>query len=89
MNTIITKIKEFISTLASKIGSNKMHMLCSLIVTFAFGLINIPLGVILGYIAGIAKELYDKYIDKEEISKDDLKYDAIGIVLALIILIII
>lgn len=94
MNTFITKIKDLVNKLTSKVGANKMHVICSFIITLVFGLIfGIIPGIFIGCLAGIAKEVYDELKFKKDstgvgFDKSDLIYDAIGIVSATIILVI-
>lgn len=94
MNKIVLKIKDLVNKLTSKIGDKKMHMLCSFIITFIFGLFGIVTGIFIGCLAGLAKEIYDHirytlYQQGVGFDKDDLVYDVIGIALAAILLLII
>lgn len=92
MNTFITKIKDLVNKLTSKVGANKMHVICSFIITLVFGLIfGIIPGIFIGCLTGIAKEIYDEFRFRKELEgigfdKSDLMYDAIGVVSATIIL---
>lgn len=92
MNTFITKIKDLVNKLTSKVGANKMHVICSFIITLVFGLIfGIIPGIFIGCLAGIAKEIYDEFRFRKEsegigFDKSDLMYDAMGVVSATMIL---
>lgn len=92
MNTFITKIKDLVNKLTGKVGANKMHVICSFIITLVFGLIfGIIPGIFIGCLIGIAKEIYDEFRFRKELEgigfdKSDLMYDAIGVVSATIIL---
>lgn len=93
MNKIVLKLKELLNKLTDKLGYKKMHILCSFVITFVFGLLGIVFGIFVGCLAGLAKEAYDhiKYVLYQEgngFSKEDLSYDVIGIVIAVIILLI-
>lgn len=94
MNKIISKIKEYITILSNKIGDKAMHAICSFIITFIIGLFNILAGVLLGCIIGLSKEIYDqfkyeKYGKGVGFDREDLVYDMLGIIIALVILILI
>lgn len=91
MNKIITKIKDFISMITSKIGDKNMHIICSFLITFIFGLFNILAGVIISFMAGFAKEIYDQfryenYGEGTGFDKADIAYDIVGILVAVAIL---
>lgn len=94
MNKIIIRIKDFINKVTVKIGANKMHVICSLIITLIVGFIFSPLfGIFVGGVVGLTKELYDELIYRKYskgigFDKSDLIYDSIGIVIATIILLI-
>lgn len=93
MNKIILKLRELLNKLTDKLGHEKMHILCSFMITFIFGLLGIVFGVFVGCLTGLAKETYDhiKYVLYQEgigFSKEDLLYDVIGIVIAVVILLI-
>lgn len=94
MNTFITKIKDLVNKLTSKVGANKMHVICSFIITLVFGLVfGIMPGIFIGCLAGIAKEIYDKFRFRKEsegigFDKSDLVYDALGIISATVIILV-
>lgn len=89
MNKILIKIKDLLNKLESKIGDKKMHILCSFVITFLFGLLGIITGIFMGCLAGLAKEVYDYIKQGSGFSKEDLMYDIVGIVIAVILLLII
>ena len=94
MNKIVLKLKELLNKLTAKLGDKKMHMLCSFIITFIFGLLGIVFGIFMGCLIGLAKEVYDhiRYIMYQEgvgFDKEDLVYDVIGIAIATVLLLII
>ena len=94
MNKIVLKIKELLNKLTAKLGDKKMHVLCSFIITFIFGLFEIVFGIFIGCLVGLANQTYDyiKYIIYQEgngFDKEDLIYDVIGIAIATILLLII
>lgn len=91
---LIDKIEGFINKLTAKFGDKKMHAICSFLITFIFGLFNLLSGILIGCIAGLAKEVYDqfKYVKHGEgvgFDKSDLVYDVIGIAIAVVLLLII
>lgn len=92
MKEIVIKIKDFVNSITVKIGDKNMHSICSFIITFAFGLIDILLGLVIGLLAGFGKEFYDQYrYDKKNegvgFDKEDIIYDLAGIAIAICILI--
>lgn len=94
MNKFISKIMGYINQLTAKVGDKNMHLICSFIITFIFGLFSVMLGIFMGCVAGLGKEIYDhiRYIKYQEgvgFDNKDLVYDLVGIVLAVILLIII
>lgn len=89
MNSLINKLKDIVI----KIGDKNAHFICSFIITFFTGLIDIMLGIFIGCVVGLIKELYDlfRYKSKGEgvgFDMEDLAYDFLGILVAVIILII-
>lgn len=92
MKEIIIKVKNVITNITSKVGDKNMHLSCSFLITFIIGIFNILAGVLVGCIAGLAKEIYDlfrykKYGEGIGFSSADLIYDALGIFIAALILI--
>ena len=92
MKEIITKVKNIITNITSKVGDKNMHLICSFLITFIIGLFNALAGILAGCIAGLTKEIYDlfrykKYGEGVGFSNSDLAYDSLGIVAAIIILI--
>lgn len=88
----MTKIKNVITNITSKVGDKKMHLICSFLITFVIGLFNVLAGILVGCIVGLAKEIYDMFRYKkygEGFSSSNLAYDALGIVIATIILLVI
>lgn len=94
MKDIFIKIKELFSKISDKLGSNKTSMLVAFLVTLIFGFINLILGIVVGCVVSLAKEIYDwfrlkKYGEGEGFSKTDLHYDIVGIIIAVIILLLV
>lgn len=92
MKEIITKVKNVIISITSKVGDKNMHLICSFLITFVIGLFNVLAGILVGCIVGLAKEIYDlfrykKYGEGVGFSNSDLAYGSFGIVIAIIILI--
>jgi hypothetical protein len=94
MKKVLSKIKTFINNLTAKIGDKKMHFICSFIITFVIGLIfGIFPGILVGCLVGLAKEVYDEFRfrkDSEGVGFDklDLVYDALGIISATVIILV-
>lgn len=93
MNKLISKLKDIITNIVIKIGDKNAHFICSFIIVFFIGLIDIMLGIFIGCAIGLAKELYDlfRYKIKGEgvgFDSEDLAYDFLGIIVAVVILII-
>ena len=57
------------------------HLVAGFIISLIFGLINPVLGLILAIIAGVGKEIYDKYIKKSVIDPLDVIATVLGGVL--------
>ena len=86
--------KEWILSLISKIGDKNMHLLCCFTITLLIGLFNLFVGIVVGILVGITKELYDlvmKKLDKGGTGFDevDLMYDIIGVAIATAVLLVI
>lgn len=92
---LLSKVKNLINKMTSKLGDKKMHVLCGFISTLLIGLLfNVVTGVMIGCIVSLAKEMYDEVLyrqgdDIEGFNKSDLAYSILGVVIAAIILIII
>lgn len=90
----MNKIKEFINNLISKIGDKPLHVICSTLITVSAGQFSLLFGIFAGVIAGLAKEAYDEYrykVKSEGVGWDseDIKYNILGIVIGIFILLII
>lgn len=90
MKEVLSKIKTFINNLTAKIGDKKMHFIRSFIITFVIGLIfGIFSGILVGCLISLIKEIYDKFRKESEgFGKSDLVYDALGIISATVIILI-
>lgn len=92
MKKALIKIKEFIDKITIKIGAQKLHVICSFVITLVIGIIfGIIPGIVVGCIAGLGKEIFDELIYRKEslgvgFDKEDLVYDSAGILIAAIIL---
>lgn len=93
MKEVLLKIKTFINNLTSKVGDKKMHFTCSFVITLIVGLFNIIGGIVTGCACGLLKEFYDEFRYREHsdgvgFDKKDLTADALGVIVASIILLI-
>lgn len=86
---LFNKVKVCIQGLISKVGKDKMlHFICSFLITIILGLLfGSFIGLAAGLCAALLKETYDEY--KENGTGwdwKDVSADAIGIIIALILL---
>lgn len=85
MKNLLLKIKDIVS----KIGDKNMHIICSFLITFLIGLINVIAGVVIACTIGLAKGIYDQFKQEKCIKGFETSYyDVIGVVIALIVLIV-
>ena len=90
-------MKQFFLTLLKKHKDKLYHFFCSYTVMLTFVSIaiikfdapvawSVNFGIAIAVIVGVAKEFYDLYIKKSKFSIGDLIADAVGIIVAYLII---